>query len=298
MKHYKDVDWLDLVYLPKIYQMKRPNTNAIITLLVLSIFIFSCKTNQKSSDTNEKAKDTITTASGLKYFYLTKGKGRKVAPGSKVSAILSLKVNDSVIWTSYSSKDSLFTYIADRGGVIAGYNETALLLSEGDNVTAIMPSTIAYGERGSGNLIPPNTTIVYDQFKIKHVSEPRHVLSDTLFHTLRNDGINKMEAAYNRITTTKDSTLYHGGTAQLTALWRKLNRESLFKEAVDAFSFFNKSIDDATFKFYVISSLENLGKFKEAITKVDAALKSKVSPDQKEYFINYKAELKKKLEKK
>ena len=121
----------------------------------------------------------------LKYFYITKGTGRKIVPGSKVTAMLSLKVNDSVIWTSYSAKDSSFTYIADRGGVIKGYNEMAMLLKEGDNVAAFLPGAIAYGERGSGDVIPPNATLEYDQFKIKMVSEPRLVLSDTLFYALK-----------------------------------------------------------------------------------------------------------------
>jgi len=278
--------------------MKQSTNKDLITILALSIFIFSCKTDKKSSDANEKAKDTITTVSGLKYFYITKGDGRKVAPGSKVTAMLSLKVNDSVIWTSYKSKDSSFTYIADRGGVIKGYNEMAMLLREGDDVAAFLPGSIAYGEKGSGKVIPPNATLEYDQFKIVHVGEPRLILADTLFHTLKNDGIKKMKSVYKHITTTKDSTLYHVGMDQLSSLWKKLSRESLYKEAYDAFSFIGKDSDDTTLKYYVISSLEEQGKLKEAISKVDAALKGKLSADQKEYFIKYKQDLTTELEKK
>jgi hypothetical protein len=278
--------------------MKKATNNSILTLLALSIFIFSCKMDKKSSNTNEKAKDTITTASGLKYFYITKGEGRKVEAGSKVTAMLSLKVNDSVIWTSYSAKDSSFTYIADRGGVIKGYNEMAMLMREGDDVAAFLPGAIAYGEKGSGKVIPPNATLEYDQFKITHVGEPRLILADTLFHTLKNDGIKKMKVVYNHITMTNDSTLYHGGMDQLSGLWRKLSSASLYKEAYDAFSFISKDFDDTTLKYYVISSLEEQGKLKEAISKVDAALKGKLSAAQKEYFIKYKQSLTTELEKK
>lgn len=278
--------------------MKQSNTKTLITFLVLSIFIFSCKTDKKSSDVTKKAKDTITTASGLKYFYITKGNGRKVEPGSKVTAMLSLKVNDSVIWTSYKSKDSSFTYIADRGGVIKGYNEMAMLLREGDDVAAFLPGSIAYGEKGSGKIIPPNATLEYDQFKIIHVGEPKLVLADTLFYALKTDGIQKMKTMYQHITMTKDSVLYHSGMDQLNSLWRKLSKASLYKEANEAFTFFSKDSDDTTLKFYVIRSLENQGKLKEAISKVDAALKGKLSIDQKEYFIKYKQDLAKELEKK
>lgn len=278
--------------------MKQVINKSILTLLVLSVFFFSCKTDQKSSDTTNKVKDTIATASGLKYFYITKGAGRKVAPGAKVTAMLSLKVNDSVIWTSYASKDSSFAYIADRGGVIKGYNEMAMLLREGDDVAAFLPGSIAYGEKGSGKVIPPNATLEYNQFKIVKVGEPKLVLSDSLFHALKNEGITKMKAMYKHITTTKDSVLYHGGTSQLNALWRKLSRASMFKEGFEAFTYFSRDSENTTFKFYVIRSLENQGKITAAIDKVSSVLKGKLSIDQKEYYIKYKTDLTKKLEKK
>jgi len=278
--------------------MKQQTNKSILTLLVLSVFLFSCKTDNKSSDSNEVAKDTITTASGLKYFYITKGKGRKVEPGSKVTAMLSLKVNDSVIWTSYKAKDSAFTYIADRGGVIKGYNEMAMLMREGDDVAAFLPGSIAYGEKGSGKVIPPNSILEYNQFKITHVSEPRLVLSDSLFNALKNEGITKMKAIYKQATTTKDSVLYHGGRDQLNSLWRKLSRAQMFKEAFEAFTFLGRGSENSTFKFYIIRSLENQGKIDAAIAKVDAILKEKISADQKEYYIKYKVELTNKLEKK
>jgi hypothetical protein len=277
--------------------MKQLSSKFICTVLGVSILIFSCKTDQKTSEKNEIAKDTITTASGLKYFYNTKGKGKKVIPSAKVTAMLSLKVNDSVIWTSYAAKDSSFTYIADRGGVIKGYNEMAMLLREGDDVTAFIPGSIAYGERGSGKIIPPNATLEYNQFKITHVGEPKLVFADSLFTALKDGNLKKMKALYKQVTATKDSALYHTGIGQLNSLWRKLRGDNLFAEANDAFTFINKEYNNSTFDFYIIRSLENMKEYKKAISKIDAVLKSKLTADQKEYFIKYKADLTKKLEK-
>lgn len=281
------------------YHMKHSFTRkAIFTVLAASILMFSCKTEKKSTDTTTNVKDTITTASGLKYFYITKGEGKKVEPGAKVRAMLSLKVNDSVIWTSYKAKDSAFTYIADRGGVIKGYNEMAMLMREGDDVAAFLPGSIAYGEEGSGDVIPPNAILEYNQFKITYVSEPRLVLSDSLFTALKAGNLKKMKAIYKQATATKDSILYHGGMSQLNGLWRKLSRASLFEEAYDAFTFLNKDLNNSNFQFYIIRSLENQSKFKEALAKVDVILKGKLTANQKEYYIKYKVELTKKLEKK
>lgn len=278
--------------------MKHSINQKALYFVLLAFLIISCKNDKKSSDTNAIAKDTITTASGLKYFYTVKGTGRKIESGSKISAILSLKVNDSVIWTTYSSKDSIFSNIAGTGEVIKGYDEMSLLLREGDDVVAILPSELAYGERGSGEVIPPNSTLIYDQFKITYVGEPRLVLSDTLFSALKNGGIDMMKKTYNQITKTKDSINYHGGLDQLNALWRKLSREKMFSEAKDAFLFINKEYKNTTFDFYVINSLDNQGKLKDAIAKIDLVLKGKLSSDQKEYFVKYKQDLVNKLDKK
>ena len=139
--------------------MKSSINFKIIYVALLTFLITSCISEKKNTRSSDKSKDTITTKSGLKYVYIKKGKGRKVEPGSEVTAMLSLKVNDSVIWTSYSEKDSSFTYIADRGGVIEGYNEMAMLMREGDDVVAFLPGAIAYGEKGSGDEIPPNATL-------------------------------------------------------------------------------------------------------------------------------------------
>ena len=278
--------------------MKSSISFKIIYVTLLTFLITSCISEKKNTRSSDKSKDTITTKSGLKYVYITKGKGRKVEPGSEVTAMLSLKVNDSVIWTSYSEKDSSFTYISDRGGVIEGYNEMAMLMREGDDVVAFLPAAIAYGEEGSGDEIPPNATLEYDQFKIIHVGEPKLVLSDTLFYALKNDGIKKMIAMYQQITTTKDSTLYHGGMEELSSLWRKLRRESLYQEAYDAFSFIGKDSENLTLHYYVISSLEEQGKLKEAIVKIEAVLEGKLPANQKEYFIKYKQDVTKELEKK
>lgn len=278
--------------------MKQISLKSIVLIFATSFVFYSCKTDKKSSSSIEKAKDTITTASGLKYFYTTKGKGRKIEPGSKISAQLSLKINDSVIWTSYTSKDSVFSHIAGRGGVIKGYDEMALLMREGDDVVAILPSDIAYGDKGSGNVIPPKATLVYDRFKITFVGKPKLVLSDSLFVALKDGGLKKMKTIYKQVTTTKDSTLYHGGVDQLNGLWRKLSREEMFAEAKDVFTFINKEYKNSTFDFYIVRSLENLGEIKQAITKVSSILNGKLSKDQKEYFLKYKQDLTKKLDNK
>lgn len=144
-----------------------------LCFFIAVLFIMSCTHSNKISNSNRIARsDTIQTESGLKYFYIHKGNGRKVETGSEVGACLSLMVKDSVVWTSFNEKDSLFTFIANRDPLIKGFTEMVMLLREGDEVVAVLPYSLGYGAKGKGP-IPPFATLVYDKFKIVKVSEPK-----------------------------------------------------------------------------------------------------------------------------
>jgi hypothetical protein len=119
-----------------------------------------------------------------------------------------------------------------------------------------------------------------------------------LFYALKNVGIKKMKVMYQQIITTKDSTLYFGGMEELSSLWRKLRREYLYQEAYDAFFFIGKDSENLTLQYYIINSLEQQGKLKEAIVKIDTVLKGKLPANQKEYFIQYQQDVTKELENK
>jgi len=43
-----------------------------------------------------------------------------------------------------------------------GFLEALLMMSVGDKVTAFVPSYLGYGERGAGNVIPPNSDLVFE----------------------------------------------------------------------------------------------------------------------------------------
>ena len=49
-----------------------------------------------------------------------------------------------------------------KDGMIPGFIEALSLMSYGDKVVAFLPSTLAYGERGAGDVIPPNTNLIFE----------------------------------------------------------------------------------------------------------------------------------------
>jgi len=244
-----------------------------LVILCITLVVASCqKAAQGDSPENVTKHDTITTPSGLSYYFLKKGTGKKVEHGSAVTSYLSLMVGDKVIWNTDEQPDSLFTYLAGNEEVIKGFEEMGMLLREGDEVVAIMPADIAYGEAGSGQLIPPNSTIVYNQWKVKKVGEPKAFIADTLYTEIKNNGVESAMVRYKMITSSADSTKYHLNERQFSKLWRMLNEEDLNEEAFMAADYFGNTFSHNGLKYSAIISLENMGKYKEAVEAIDALI--------------------------
>ena len=65
-------------------------------------------------------------------------------------------------------------FVVKNGQVIPGWDEGFLLLNEGSKARLIIPSKLAYGERGAGADIPPYSPLVFDVelISIKHGKHP------------------------------------------------------------------------------------------------------------------------------
>ena len=49
-----------------------------------------------------------------------------------------------------------------KDGMIPGFIEGLENMKFGDKAVIFIPSKLAYGERGAGNVIPPNTNLVFE----------------------------------------------------------------------------------------------------------------------------------------
>ena len=55
-----------------------------------------------------------------------------------------------------------FGFVLGRGAVIRGWDEGVKGMKEDGKRTLVIPSDMAYGNRGAGGLIPPGATLRFD----------------------------------------------------------------------------------------------------------------------------------------
>lgn len=110
-----------------------------------------------------EAADTVTTESGLKYVVHHEGSGPVAKRGQVVSVHYRGRLVDGKEFdNSYKRKQPL-QFPLGRGRVIKGWDEGILGMRVGEARTLIIPSDLAYGERGMAPAgIGPNATLIFD----------------------------------------------------------------------------------------------------------------------------------------
>ena len=102
------------------------------------------------------------TKSGLRYQIIQKGDGKKAEKGSKVSVHYKGQLLDGTVFDSSYKRKEPIDFTLGVGQVISGWDEGIQLLQVGDKARLVIPSDLAYGERGAGGVIPPNATLIFD----------------------------------------------------------------------------------------------------------------------------------------
>lgn len=102
------------------------------------------------------------TSSGLRYKIEEKGNGPKAEKGNTVSVHYKGMLPDGTVFDSSYTRNKPIDFALGKGQVISGWDEGVQLLNVGDKARFVIPSDLAYGERGAGGVIPPNATLIFD----------------------------------------------------------------------------------------------------------------------------------------
>ena len=109
---------------------------------------------------NKGAKGVKTTASGLQYKIITAGKGKSPTAEDTVTVNYRGTLIDGTEFDSSYKRNQPATFPVK--GVIPGWTEALQLMKEGAKWMLYIPASLAYGERGAGQMIGPNSTLVFE----------------------------------------------------------------------------------------------------------------------------------------
>jgi FKBP-type peptidyl-prolyl cis-trans isomerase FklB len=109
---------------------------------------------------NKSKEGVVTLPSGLQYKILTEGKGPKpTANDSVVCNYRGTLINGTEFDSSYKRGQPATFPV---GGVIKGWTEALQLMPVGSKWQLFIPPDLAYGERGAGADIGPDSTLIFE----------------------------------------------------------------------------------------------------------------------------------------
>jgi FKBP-type peptidyl-prolyl cis-trans isomerase FklB len=109
---------------------------------------------------NAKKEGVKTLPSGLQYQVIEKGTGKSPTKENTVTVDYKGTLIDGAVFDSSYDRGQPATF--GVGGVIAGWTEALQLMKEGAKWRLFIPAKLAYGEKGAGAVIGPNSTLIFD----------------------------------------------------------------------------------------------------------------------------------------
>ena len=100
-------------------------------------------------------------ASGMYYIETQKGTGKQAMHGNTVKVHYKLFSTDGELLNSSYDKGNPLEFVLGTGAVIEGWEQGIKQMNEGGTSTLIIPSNMAYGQKGKGT-ITPNSTLIFE----------------------------------------------------------------------------------------------------------------------------------------
>jgi peptidylprolyl isomerase len=138
----------------------QPSSTAVTAPAPASPVLFAQA--DRSSSGAEENPNTVTTESGLKYLDLVEGTGETPKEGQKVTVHYTGTLENGKQFDSSRDRNQPFSFRIGTGQVIKGWDEGISNMKVGGRRQLIIPPDLAYGSRGAGRVIPPNSTLIFD----------------------------------------------------------------------------------------------------------------------------------------
>ncbi|MCI5561499.1 MAG: FKBP-type peptidyl-prolyl cis-trans isomerase [Phocaeicola sp.] len=111
-------------------------------------------------EANKGKEGIITLPSGLQYEVITEGNGKQPQATDRVRCHYEGTLIDGTIFDSSVKRGEPAVFGVNQ--VIAGWVEALQLMKEGAKWRLFIPSDLAYGAHGAGELIAPHSTLIFE----------------------------------------------------------------------------------------------------------------------------------------
>lgn len=136
---------------------------ALSFVFALGLFA-GCTAKEESKGGEEGATMSASgeTLTELKIEDLKEGDGAVAAAGKKVEVHYTGWLTDGTKFDSSLDRGQPFVFDLGAGRVIKGWDQGVEGMKVGGKRKLTIPSSLGYGERGAGGVIPPNATLVFE----------------------------------------------------------------------------------------------------------------------------------------
>ena len=109
---------------------------------------------------NAKRANVVTLPSGLQYEVIKEGNGKLAKATDQVKCHYEGTLIDGTLFDSSVKRGQPAVFGVNQ--VIPGWVEALQLMPEGSKWKLYIPSELAYGAQGAGEMIPPHSTLVFE----------------------------------------------------------------------------------------------------------------------------------------
>jgi peptidylprolyl isomerase len=148
-------------------------------MLILGSCADSSNNDSEGNGIDSTSVEATTAESGLIIEMIQEGNGEQPSQGDIVTVHYTgtLKASGEKFDSSLDRGEPI-EFPLGVGRVIPGWEEGIAMLSKGSKAKFIIPAHLAYGEQGSGNVIPPNSDLIFEVELIDFREGPKPIVHE------------------------------------------------------------------------------------------------------------------------
>ena len=145
--------------------MKKNIFIIIILVIIIGVYFLSGNKVENINNNNQNENqimENMEKIDELKIEVLQQGDGEQAKNGDKVKVHYIGILENGVKFDSSVDRGVPFEFILGIGQVIKGWDLGVLGMKVGEKRKLTIPSDLGYGSKGAGNLIPPDSVLVFE----------------------------------------------------------------------------------------------------------------------------------------